>query len=274
MDPSTAPIDSERVLRTLVAALRDFDAACRTLGVTYWIDGGTLLGAVRHQGPIPWDDDVDLVLPRADLERFLRAGPAVLGPGYRVATPVDDEHIVAEGKVYIAGTHVRAETPESVHGVLPKDDALFIDLFVADPVSARPRLRSAQRRLSWLVASRPFAAQIARSAHPLGRAQRLRWRLNSMVPRPAVRLVARCLERAAARRDGSLFGVGRSAMQHDVGIPYGEIYPLRRLNFAGVEVSAPARPRDYLVREYGPDFMTPPPPDQRHVHAGAVWFDD
>lgn len=271
--PADVPIDSPRVLAALVAALRDVDAVCARLGITYWVDGGTLLGAVRHEGPIPWDDDIDLVLPPADLERFLRDAPALLGDGYRVATPVDDDRIVAEGKVYIAGTHVRADTPESVHGILPADDALFVDLFVADPVSANPRVRTAQRRLSWLVASHPFAARIAGSTAPLGRAQRLRWRLNSLVPRPVVAFVDRRLRRSAARRDARLVGVGRSTMQHDIAIPREEIFPLRRVPFAGITVNAPARARDYLTREYGPDFMTPPPPDKRHVHAAAVWFD-
>ncbi len=268
------PIDSPRVVRTLINAMRDFDAACRRLGITYWIDGGTLLGAVRHQGPIPWDDDIDVALPRADLDRFLAEGPAALGAGYRVATPADDDRIVAEGKVYIAGTHIRSITPESVHGVLPVDDALFIDLFVADPVSRRPLVRTVQRRLSWLVASHPWAREIARSKQPLGRGQRLRWRLNSLVPSTLVQLVERYLTRAAEHRSGDVVSVGRSGMQHDIGIPREEIYPLGELDFGGVRVMAPGRPRDYLTREYGPSFMTPPPEHQRHMHADAVWFDD
>ena len=51
--------------------LRDIDKVCREHGIRYFLDSGTLLGAVRHGGFIPWDDDVDLGMPRHDYERFL-----------------------------------------------------------------------------------------------------------------------------------------------------------------------------------------------------------
>ena len=46
------------------------DAICRDKGFRYYLSSGTLLGAVRHQGYIPWDDDIDLTMPRPDYEAF------------------------------------------------------------------------------------------------------------------------------------------------------------------------------------------------------------
>ncbi len=51
--------------------LDDFVAYCQRHGLRYYLVGGTLLGAVRHQGFIPWDDDIDVGMPRKDYERFL-----------------------------------------------------------------------------------------------------------------------------------------------------------------------------------------------------------
>lgn len=51
--------------------LRTFDALCRENGITYYISGGTMLGAIRHKGFIPWDDDADIMMPRADYEKLL-----------------------------------------------------------------------------------------------------------------------------------------------------------------------------------------------------------
>ena len=49
-----------------------FDAVCKKHGLRYYLDGGTLLGAMCYEGFIPWDDDIDLKMPRPDYERFLR----------------------------------------------------------------------------------------------------------------------------------------------------------------------------------------------------------
>ena len=52
--------------------LAEFDRVCRKHGLTYFVDSGTLLGAVRHKGFIPWDDDIDLIMQREDYERLVQ----------------------------------------------------------------------------------------------------------------------------------------------------------------------------------------------------------
>ena len=66
---------SEKELRELqlceLEALVFFDKFCREHGLTYYLCGGCLIGAVRHKGFIPWDDDTDVLMPRPDYEKFL-----------------------------------------------------------------------------------------------------------------------------------------------------------------------------------------------------------
>lgn len=64
----------------LYCLLREFDRVCRKLNISYFLFAGTLLGAVRHQGFIPWDDDLDILMKRKDYERFLKEAPAELNP--------------------------------------------------------------------------------------------------------------------------------------------------------------------------------------------------
>ena len=54
----------------LLKMLKDIDMVCRKHRISYQLFAGTALGAVRHHGFIPWDDDVDIVMPRREYERF------------------------------------------------------------------------------------------------------------------------------------------------------------------------------------------------------------
>ena len=56
--------------KVLLSMLKDFDAVCEKRGIRYMLFAGTALGAVRHSGFIPWDDDADVILMRADYEKF------------------------------------------------------------------------------------------------------------------------------------------------------------------------------------------------------------
>lgn len=64
-------VDIQEIHSVLLNMLIDFDTICRKHKLTYYMVGGTLLGAVRHNGFIPWDDDIDIGMPRPDYERFV-----------------------------------------------------------------------------------------------------------------------------------------------------------------------------------------------------------
>ena len=62
----------DEVKAEMLRLLKVVDEICRHKGLTYWIDGGTLIGAVRHQGFIPWDDDIDISMLKSDYDILIR----------------------------------------------------------------------------------------------------------------------------------------------------------------------------------------------------------
>lgn len=67
--------------------LKEIDRVCQQLNIKYWLDGGTLLGAKRHGGFIPWDDDIDIAMDEADMKRFAQEAQALLPECLFVQTP-------------------------------------------------------------------------------------------------------------------------------------------------------------------------------------------
>ena len=64
--------------------LSDIDRVCKKLNITYFADWGTLLGTIRHQGFIPWDDDTDICMKRKDYQKFIKLAPAELRGRYHL----------------------------------------------------------------------------------------------------------------------------------------------------------------------------------------------
>ena len=73
--------------------LKEFQRICEAEGLRYFVVAGSMLGAVRHQGFIPWDDDIDVAMPRQDYDKFLRVAPKLLPKGYRLETPRQRDHV-------------------------------------------------------------------------------------------------------------------------------------------------------------------------------------
>ncbi|WP_370783569.1 LicD family protein [[Ruminococcus] lactaris] len=111
----------------------ELDRVCKLLDIPYFMVGGTLLGAVRHQGFIPWDDDIDVVMFREDLERLEKEGSTLFDKKYFLQTEDTDKYyplmtakLRKNGTVFLEGC--MDENVKSHTGI-------FIDIFPMDDIS-------------------------------------------------------------------------------------------------------------------------------------------
>ena len=113
--------------------LLNFTSYCDAHHYTYWLGGGTLLGAVRHQGFIPWDDDIDIMMPREDYEQALRR---YAHPFYAVESiVVRRDSWLRYARLNDTRTVLRSNYKASCR------ECVFIDIF---PIDGLPRHRMMQ----------------------------------------------------------------------------------------------------------------------------------
>lgn len=254
----------KRIELDLLIILHSF---CRERGIRYSLAGGTLLGAIRHKGFIPWDDDVDVMMPRPDYERFCREFSS---PAASVHTFENDRgYFYPFAKVYDDRTVVVEDRD-------PKGrSAVCVDVFPIDGLSdgdSDPRSVLSVQRLCYAAMSfrrapplfrrRPFAKQIALwTAAPL-----------RLVPGHVRRALCRkMLRRLTARLVRTPFEDAPFAGPLTWGNGMQEVHPRSAfeiktdVEFEGATYPAIDGWREYLSADYG-DYMTPPPPEKRVTH--------
>lgn len=116
--------------QALLKLLKEFDRVCQVLEIPYILFAGSMLGAVRHQGFIPWDDDIDVMMLRPDYERFLQQAGTVLDQDTFFLQKEFSEHWpMFFSKLRLNGT-------ACLEKYYPKDPAshqgVYIDIFPCD----------------------------------------------------------------------------------------------------------------------------------------------
>ena len=128
-------------LRSLQMGIMDsIHAFCVAHGIKYSLAGGTLIGAFRHHGYIPWDDDIDIYLMRSDYERFLREYHDASGRYQLLSPTATDHYFYTFAKVIDTHTVMHEDETEGF------EIGVYVDVFPLDYV---PDGMSARRRVFW-----------------------------------------------------------------------------------------------------------------------------
>lgn len=119
--------------------LKQFIKVCDKLNINYFIIGGTLIGAVRHKGFIPWDDDIDVCMLRKDYEKFLKEGQKILEDKYFLQTyKTDKEYPCCFAKIRNSETTFI----ESSINHLDINHGIYIDIFPLDNLYKYSKIKS------------------------------------------------------------------------------------------------------------------------------------
>lgn len=248
----------------LLTLLREFDRVCKVLDIPYILFAGTLLGAVRHQGFIPWDDDLDVLMLRADYDRFLAEAPSILDTDAFYLQKEFSEHWpMFFSKLRMNGTACL----EKYH---PKDtethQGIYIDVFPCDDACGTALGRRCQYIASKVVIAK---ALDQRGYDTDSKAKKAMMALCRLLPqKPFLKLVK------GGKPGGTMVHTFLSAAHsYDKNvIPRGYLTRRCEATFEGAVYPAPVDYDGCLRMLYG-NYMELPPPEERVCKQHAILVD-
>lgn len=240
----------------LLEMLLEFDRICKKHGIEYFLSGGTCLGAVRHGGFIPWDDDVDIDVWHTDYERLMSVLPNDLSGNYFMQTDKTDSGFYRKymrivdknSKVLYSDNTIREGF--KFHGlwidILPLEKTLsrrlkrIIDyLYSGSKKNIHINNRGLKKYFSYLVY--PISWLLVRF---------MRWISTKLAPHEKI-----C----------HVYGTSMAPK-----LKRSNCFPTKTIHFEGFEFLGPAKPHEYLVDLYGENYMALPAKNRRFFHSETI----
>lgn len=232
--------------------LEEIDRICKKNHIQYFLSCGTALGCVRHQGFIPWDDDLDITMTRDQYDLFIEALKKDLGDDFYFHCFETDTRynvLIPSMKIRKKNTYI-----QEVNTLLKNKcdgDGLFVDVFVYDHVSNSKIINFFMRLWMYLLALPIFVFDnLGVNLVPIKRlfvgSDRFFGRLNRHSKRYGLSYTW-------------LFCKPNRQLIFDKDI----LFPLIEMPFEGKMYPMPHDPHRFLSIAIAPDYMTPPPENQR-----------
>ena len=255
--------------------LKHVISICKEHGLRYYLLGGTFLGAVRHQGFIPWDDDIDIGMPRADFERFLEIAGEKLETPYGLVTFRNNrEHIYFHPRVYNYNSKVIDRS-----GVKEKETYAWIDIFPLDGMPGNKLVRKCYGgyllflRLLFMYSQFDKIVNVSlknrvwyeRILIAVGKVIKFDKILNT-------RKIMECIDRTMKKKD---FETSKYVGNFMGAYKMKEVFPKKYYEetdfymFEGLRLPAP-KDYDAVLRQMYGDYMTPPDKEVQNKHNTEV----
>lgn len=275
--PLSTPLAAEetnirRAQRIMFYILAEIDKLCERHNIAWWLDAGTLLGAIRHKGFIPWDDDADVAMLREDFEKFIRVASQSLPEDLYLECFLLDRK-VPRTICRIRHRHSRLKETGNLQA-----QGVFVDILPFDRYSAsgapplmRYKLSKAlyycDAAVRWGGQGAGFTGKKAALMRAMTPLFRLMSRMDANWYPHLIRRLLPGAVRRAHKEPTIQIGYGFELPWRNYVYPLEEIFPVRYASFEGRRLPIPRDADAVLRRLYGDTYMTPLPPDQRGGHA-------
>ncbi len=264
-------IDSEKlkILQTvLLGMLLEVDRICRKHEIRYFLGGGTLLGAIRHHGFIPWDDDADIMMEREDYERFQQAAAKELPAKLYLQLPDYNPYTRIRVRDTVFASEFMMRHAQEHNGI-------FLDIFAHDRTGAHPWSQKLHRMATKASRSIVFNKWGDTEIQGDGSHPVLCWagsRMKKIIPmKQALRLREKTLVFFRNRKTGYLYdGMGQNMARG--AFPASWLNETVEAEFEGYLLPVPKAYDQYLTWLYG-DYRTLPPLNERRAGHETVKVD-
>ena len=259
------PLAPNEIKRIELSVLIELDRICAMNGLTYLLAYGSVLGAVRHGGFIPWDDDIDVYMPRADYEELIKIYAKGVDSSCNLVSYRDNSSLYQFAKLVDCSTLAYETFVGPSHPI-----GLWVDIFPLEPTDfpSSPQVKNAIACNKCVGLARSFAVAdpsvgsskavilIKKIICPLMRHFSIQ-KLNRKLDKDAM---------AVASPKGLEASYVISLVGGDyVVFPTSVIFPTKPITFENHTFPGPANPEAYLSAQYG-DWRTPPPENERLLH--------
>lgn len=248
---------------------KEFVKICDNEKLTYMICGGSFLGAVRHHGFIPWDDDIDVAMPRPDFEKLLKVAPKLLPEHLYLSTYKRKDHVTLVAQIF---NKDKAFTLNNAAKVV--QTGAWIDILVIDG-APEPGLQRKIFGIKYMYYR--MLNQFAHFEEIVNLNKKRPWYENAAIKFAQITRIEKKLDpvkigdrfhRFLKKRkyeDSKYVATFMGAAKMNEILPK-EVYGVgSEYEYEGMIIKGPDKADEYLSHFYG-DYMTPPPVDQRNRH--------